>query len=124
MKSLSKPKKIKNDKYIPANKENKYLLITEGESACGSLMSTMGLEQCGYYMLKGKPLNTWDVSQQKFTSNKELADLYNIIKNTTHESPEEEGEWYEIEIDGKMQIVNENDEIFYRGSWKLVKDLL
>lgn len=124
MKSLSKPKKIKNDKYISANKENKYLLITEGESACGSLMSTMGLEQCGYYMLKGKPLNTWGVSQQKFAANKELADLYNIIKNTTHESPEEEGEWYEIEIDGKMQIVNENDEIFYKGSWKLVKDLL
>lgn len=84
MKSLSKPKKIKNDKYISANKENKYLLITEGESACGSLMSTMGLEQCGYYMLKGKPLNTWDVSQQKFTSNKELADLYNIIKNENY----------------------------------------
>lgn len=122
MKSLSKPKKIKNDKYISANKENKYLLITEGESACGSLMSTMGLEQCGYYMLKGKPLNTWDVSQQKFTSNKELADLYNILKNTTHESPEEDGEWYEIEINGKMQIVNENDEIFYKGSWKLVKE--
>jgi DNA topoisomerase-2 len=84
MKSLSKPKKIKNDKYIPANKENKYLLITEGESACGSLMSTMGLEQCGYYMLKGKPLNAWDVSQQKFASNKELADLYNIIKNENY----------------------------------------
>lgn len=84
MKSLSKPKKIKNDKYISANKENKYLLITEGESACGSLMSTMGLEQCGYYMLKGKPLNTWDVSQQKFTSNKELADLYNILKNENY----------------------------------------
>ena len=84
MKSLSKPKKIKNHKYISANKEHKYLLITERESACGSLMSTMGLEQCGYYMLKGKPLNTWDVSQQKFTSNKELADLYNIIKNENY----------------------------------------
>ena len=85
MKSIAKPKKIKNDKYIPANKENKYLMITEGESACGSLMPTFGMNECGYYMLKGKPLNAWDVSQQKFTSNKELADLYNIIKNENYQ---------------------------------------
>lgn len=85
MKAISKPKKIKNDKYVPANKENKYLMITEGESAAGSLMPTFGMEECGYYMLKGKPLNAWDVSQQKFTSNKELSDLYNIIKNENYQ---------------------------------------
>ncbi len=85
MKSIAKPKKIKNDKYIPANKENKYIFITEGESAAGSLMPTFGMTECGYYMLKGKPLNAWEVSQQKFTSNKELADLYNIIKNENYQ---------------------------------------
>lgn len=115
--SLSKPKKIKNDKYIPANKENKYLMITEGESACGSLMPTFGLDNCGYYMLKGKPLNAWDSTQQKFTANKELADLYSIIKNTEHLEDMEDGEWFEITLKGKKMLVNENDEVLVDGKW-------
>lgn len=82
LKKLDKPaKRIKSDKYFPATKLSKYLMICEGESALGSLMPAFGLSECGYYVLKGKPLNVWNVTQQKFTANKELSELYRIIKN-------------------------------------------
>jgi DNA topoisomerase-2 len=81
LKKIDKPKKIKDEKYYTATNTKKYLMICEGESALGSLMPAFGLSECGYYVLKGKPLNVWEVSQQKFTSNKELSTLYSIIKN-------------------------------------------
>lgn len=86
LKSLEKPaKKIKSDKYIAASKKNTYLMICEGESALGSLMPAFGLTDCGYYVLKGKPLNVWSSSQQKFAANAELSTLYTIIKNEGYE---------------------------------------
>lgn len=86
LKKIDKPaKKIKTDKYIPSNCNKRYLMICEGESALGSLMPAFGLKDCGYYLLKGKPLNAWDVSQQKFTANKELSTLYAIIKNENYQ---------------------------------------
>lgn len=84
MKRLNKVKKIKCDKYIAASKNKKYLMIVEGESALGSLMSSFGIENCGYYMLKGKPLNAWVCSQQKFIANDELSSLYKIIRNENY----------------------------------------
>ena len=85
LKQIEKTKKIKSDKYFPATKDAKYLMICEGESALGSLMPSFGLSQCGYYVLKGKPLNVWSASQQKFTANKELSTLYSIIKNESYQ---------------------------------------
>lgn len=85
LKQIEKTKKIKSDKYFPATKDAKYLMICEGESALGSLMPSFGLSQCGYYVLKGKPLNVWSASQQKFTANKELSTLYSIIRNESYQ---------------------------------------
>lgn len=85
MKSLTKTKKIKSDKYIPAIKRNKYLLIVEGESAAGGLIPALGREEIGYYMLKGKPLNVITNTHQKFIANKELSELYQIIQNEGYE---------------------------------------
>lgn len=86
LKRIDKPvKRLKTDKYIPSNCNKRYLMICEGESALGSLMPAFGLKDCGYYLLKGKPLNAWDVSQQKFTANKELSTLYAIIKNENYQ---------------------------------------
>lgn len=86
LKSLEKPtKKIKDDNYLSATKEKKYLLICEGQSALGGLAPCCGREYCGYYTLMGKPLNVWSSTQQKFTSNKELSNLYQVIKNENYE---------------------------------------
>lgn len=82
LQSLDKPKKkIKSDKYYPSIGVKKYLVITEGESAFGSVSTVLGRNEFGYYLLKGKPLNAWASSQSDFTNNVELKELYQIIQN-------------------------------------------
>ena len=85
LKAVEKVKKIKSDKYYKATGIAKYLFITEGESAYGGISKVLGNKNIGYYCLKGKPLNVYDVNASKFASNKELADLYQIIKNENYE---------------------------------------
>jgi len=78
-------KKIDSEKYLPATGTPKYLCITEGASATGGLLPILGRDECGFYELKGKPLNAYSASSSKFTSNKELSELYQIIKNENYE---------------------------------------
>lgn len=86
MKDLGKaPKKIKSDKYLPPIEAKNYLLLTEGASATGGLMPAIGRKNCGYYELKGKPLNAYAADQKKFTSNKELSELYMILNNESYD---------------------------------------
>ena len=85
LKKLKRKKKIKSDKYLPATKNKKVLFICEGASAVGGLMPSLGRENYGFYELKGVPLNSYEVSQQKFTSNKELSELYRIIQNEEYD---------------------------------------
>lgn len=85
MKELDKTKKIKSDKYLPPIGQKKILFLTEGESATGGLMPVIGRKDCGYYELKGKPLNAYSADQKKFTANKELSELYAILRNETYE---------------------------------------
>lgn len=81
LKKLDKPKKkIKSEKYTKAVGKNIALFIGEGQSATNAIMPGLGRENKAYYSLKGKPLNAYSSSQQKFTSNKELSELYQIIK--------------------------------------------
>lgn len=82
LKGLQKSvKRIKSDKYLPSIGVKKYLLLVEGESALGGLSPVLGRKECGYYTLKGKPLNAYSAPQSKFTNNKELSELYKIIQN-------------------------------------------
>lgn len=86
LKDLEKPRKaIRSEKYTPAITQNKYLIMVEGASAFGSISPVLGRDQFAYYELKGKPLNSWNVDQSKFAQNKELSELYRIVKN---EQPE------------------------------------
>jgi DNA gyrase/topoisomerase IV subunit B len=78
-------KKIKSEKYYPPTEKRKYLMICEGASASGGLMPALGRKEVGYYELKGKPLNAYDKSQQKFRANKELSELYQIILTEGYE---------------------------------------
>lgn len=82
LKDLNKVvKKIKSDKYLPSIGVKKYLLLVEGESALGGLSPVLGRKECGYYILKGKPLNAYSAQQSKFTQNTELSELYKIVQN-------------------------------------------
>ncbi len=82
LKKLNKTKKkIKLEKYLPATKIKKVLLICEGASAVGGLMPALGREEFGYFELKGVPLNAYDAPQSKFTNNKELSELYQVVTN-------------------------------------------
>ena len=94
-------------------------------SALSGLMPCMGRDQCGYFTLKGKPLNSWDVSQSKFTSNKELSSLYQIIKNETVLEDKKDGEWFKLTLDdGSTILVNENDRVKINNDYINVTDLL
>ena len=86
LQKLSKTrKKIKSEKYYPATRVKKYLMITEGESAFGGLSPVLGRSDTGYYCLKGKPLNAYSANTQKFTANKELTELFQILQNEGYE---------------------------------------
>lgn len=81
LKGLDKTvKKIKSDKYTKPVGDNDVLLICEGLSAKSALLPGLGRKGLGYYELKGKPANVYSSDQKKFTDNKELSDLYKIIK--------------------------------------------
>lgn len=81
LKGLDKTvKKIKSDKYTKPVGENDVLLICEGLSAKSALLPGLGRKGLGYYELKGKPANVYSSDQKKFTDNKELSDLYKIIR--------------------------------------------
>lgn len=86
LKGLDKSvKKVKSDKYLPSIGERKFLYLVEGDSAAGGLVPSLGRQDCGYFMLRGKPLNSYDSDQSKFLANKELSDLYKIAKNEGYE---------------------------------------
>jgi len=124
LKTLQKTKKIKDEHYLPATKENKYIFIAEGGSALAGLIPSCGREEFAYYCLRGKPLNVWTVSQSKFTANKELSTLYKIIKSLESEELMEDGDFYKITVDGKEIVVNENDSVKINGKWINVKELI
>jgi len=72
-------KKVRIDKYYPAVKEQKYLVLAEGDSAISSIMAVIGREQCSFFPLKGKPLNTLEVDINKIKSNEEIKNIINIL---------------------------------------------
>jgi len=85
IKKLQKNKKVKSEKYLPATRRKKVLFLCEGASAVGGLMPSLGREDFGFYELKGVPLNAYDTTHGKFTSNKELSELYQIIQTEGYE---------------------------------------
>ena len=86
LKGVEKVKKIKSDNFFRSVKSNKYFSICEGFSALSGVSKILGNQDWSYFSLKGKPLNTWEVSHQKFAANKELSELYQIIKGENFEN--------------------------------------
>ena len=86
LKGLEKSqKRIKSDKYLPSIGVNKSIFLIEGQSAFGGLSPVFGRKECGYFTLRGKPLNAYSAPTAKFTSNKELSELYRVLKNEDYE---------------------------------------
>lgn len=86
--ALNKTKKeVVSEKYFPpiAKSGQKYLMITEGQSAFGGISPILGRKGIGYYMLQGKPLNIQEVSAvtrgkvKGFMENQEIKELVNIL---------------------------------------------
>ncbi len=78
-------KKIKSDKYLPAIGMKKYLMLVEGESALGGLSPVLGRKNFGYFVLKGKPLNSYSATHAKFINNEELSLLYKIVRKEKYD---------------------------------------
>ena len=72
-------KKVRVDKYYPATRYKKYLVLTEGDSACNGLMSVLGREEFSYFPLKGKPLNVLEATTEKIKSNDEIKNIVTIL---------------------------------------------
>jgi len=79
--NLDKKHKIKSDKYTKPVGSCDVLMICEGDSALGGILPGLGRKGIGYYTLKGKPLNAYNTTHAKFKANKELTELYQIVKN-------------------------------------------
>jgi len=78
----------KNMYDINVSGEHTFILengIVSHNSALGGLSPVLGRKDCGYYILKGKPLNAYKAPQAKFTANKELSQLYKVIQNENYE---------------------------------------
>lgn len=75
----AKKKKIRCEKYHPPIKDQKYLALCEGDSACSSIMSIMGRHEIGYFSMRGVPLNSYEVKAQRLNANKELASIIQIL---------------------------------------------
>jgi len=72
-------KKVRIEKYLPPAKEKKYLVLSEGDSANGSVSSVLGREFYGYFPLKGKPLNILEVDAKKIANNDEIRNILQIL---------------------------------------------
>ena len=80
VKKAGKNKKVKSEKYLPANNYRRILFLCEGDSAVGGLMPALGRAEFGFYALKGVPLNAYDSPTAKFAANKELSEVFSIIQ--------------------------------------------
>lgn len=86
--ALNKTKKeVVSEKYFPpvSRSGQKYLMITEGQSAFSGISPILGRKGIGYYMLQGKPMNILNVGPvtrdkvKGFMENTEIKELVNIL---------------------------------------------
>ena len=114
LKALEKThKKIKSEKYTPPIGNNEYLFLCEGFSAVSALQVCLGRQGKGYFELKGKVMNVSD-NKKALTDNKELKELYQIIKSTFIIS-----KMYEINLDEVKYYARENENVI-KGGLKLI----
>lgn len=80
LKELSRPNKhIVSESYFPPIGKKKYLMLTEGFSATSSMLKVLGRKEIAYYSLRGKPLNTYNVTITKLNDNKEFKEIIDVL---------------------------------------------
>lgn len=82
-------KRIDVEKYLPPIGEKKYLVLGEGDSAVGGISRILGRKGFGYYTLKGKPLNAFEISTGKLLENKEFTEIIKILELDLQEKDSE-----------------------------------
>jgi len=78
----------KNVYDLSVSGEHTFLLgsgLVSHNSALGGLSPVLGRKECGYFVLRGKPLNAYSALQVKMTNNKELSELYRVIQNENYD---------------------------------------
>ena len=78
-KAVAKTRIVNHIAATDQSPENRMLLICEGLSAIGSLISVRDPKKIGGYPLKGKPLNIRGMKPVEIAKNKEIFELMNII---------------------------------------------
>ena len=70
-----------SNKYFPpiGKSGEKYLMITEGQSAFSGISPILGRKGIGYYMLMGKPANILDETPSKFMEHREIAEIIQVL---------------------------------------------
>jgi len=66
------------EKYWPATKEKKYLFLSEGDSAVGSVAAELGRDYVGYFPLRGVVLNVVK-DRKKLATNSEIQQIASIL---------------------------------------------
>lgn len=119
-------KKVRVDKYYPATESKKYLVLTEGDSACNGLMTILGRKEFSYFPLRGKPLNVLEAKFDKIKSNDEIKNIAQIL-NLRLDKDEQSGVNYDYvlfasdqDLDG-MAIRGLLLAFFYKFSPSLLK---
>lgn len=72
-------KNFKCEKYLPAIKEKKYLMITEGDSASGGLVPALGRSQISFFSTRGVPLNAYTANTKELSNNEELTNIIKVL---------------------------------------------
>ena len=86
-KAAKKAKKARVAKHVKANglddpTVKTMLFLTEGDSAIGYMLKVRDNKTQGGYPLRGKVLNTWNLSPAKVMENKELFEIMSILNLT------------------------------------------
>lgn len=72
-------KRVVIEKYLPSVKNNKYLVLAEGDSASSRLSGVIGRDDYGHFPLKGKPLNILEVKPKKISESDIIRDILQIL---------------------------------------------
>ncbi len=72
-------KNFKCDKFLPATKDKKYLIICEGLSAQSGLCACLGRSLFGFFASRGVPLNAYDANLSDLIKNEELSNIIKIL---------------------------------------------
>ena len=91
-KELKNLVKVKNEdellteRYLPATREKKYLVISEGTSAKNSQIKALGNYEFGFFEGTGVPANVLEIDLKRFKENKRgMPELYKIISTEDYE---------------------------------------